>query len=65
MTAAEGLVGNNTLAFYSMRGAANYQLKKWSSAIDDLEKANAAEKNPAKKANNLVMIGKGNDGVRN
>ena len=65
LTAAEGLVGNNTLAFYSMRGAANYQLKKWSSAIDDLEKANAAEKNPAKKANNLVMIGKGYDGLRN
>ena len=61
---AEGLVGNNTLALHTMRGTANYELKKWSSAIEDLEAANKAEQNAARKANNLMMIGKSYDGLR-
>jgi len=55
---AEPLVGNNAYAFHSLRGTAEYQLKKWSDAITDLEKANKLEKNDAKKAATYDMIGK-------
>lgn len=65
LNAAEPLVGPNGQAFHTLRGTANYQLKKWSDAIADLEKTVAGEKTAAKKARTYAMIGQAYDELRN
>jgi tetratricopeptide (TPR) repeat protein len=62
---AESLIGADSLVLRTVRGTANYNLGKWSAAIEDLEKAVAGEKNPSKKANAWLMIGKSYDELRN